>query len=272
MKGLPLVASLIFFMGFMSLGMAKEQLPTKLTNVGIEDKTGETIFKSAVFLDEQGRSVQTGDFFKKNLPVIFTVAYFNCPMLCSMVHKGLLDALNESGLMLGKDFELLTLSMDPRDKPNGAAAYREKYLSLVKKQSPDSKWPFLTGDAKNIQQVTDSVGFRFKYDKQINEYLHQAGVFVLSPSGKITRVLTGISWKAFDLKMAVIEAKQDAPLAKTERSLSAGEQLLLFCYSYNPSKEGYALKALAVMRIGGALTVMVLISLIFILKRRETHV
>lgn len=263
-------ASLLIAATFLlQIGEGNQALPAKLEGVGIDDKTGSSINREISLMDERGVSSPISKYFEAGLPVVFTVAYFSCPMLCSMVHKGLVDSINQSGMTVGKDFHLLTLSMDPRDTPHGALKYQERYESLLEKKTLGEHWPFLTGKEDSIRRVTDSVGFKFRYDKQLNEYLHQAGVFVLSPSGKITRVLTGIAWKPFDLKMAVIEAKNDSPKSGL---VSTAEHVLLYCYSYNPSKEGYALKAMNLMRIAGGLTVLSILILVLFLKRRESHV
>lgn len=253
----------------LQIGEGSQPLPAKLEGVGIDDKTGSWINREAPLIDEKGVATTLSKYFEAGIPVVFTVAYFNCPMLCSMVHKGLVEAINLSGMKVGKDFNLLTLSMDPRDTPEGAIKYQERYEGQLERKVSGERWPFLTGKEDSIRRVTDSVGFKYRYDKQLNEFLHQAGVFVISPSGKISRVLTGIAWKPFDLKMAVIEAKNESPKSGL---VSATEHVLLYCYSYNPSKEGYALKAMNLMRIAGGLTVLSILILVLFLKRRESHV
>lgn len=243
-----------------------QPLPSKLSGVGIQDNVGSTIVMTAPFVDEKGSPVSLSNYFNRKIPVIFTVAYFNCPLLCSLVHKGLVEAINGSGMTVGKDFNLLTISMDPRDKPKAATAYQNKFESLLFKKTGDQTWPFLTGLDENIRVVTDSIGFNYRYDKQTDQYLHQAGIFVIEPEGRITRILTGIAWKPFDLKVAVIEAKN---ATKNQKFTSIGEQIILFCYSYNHDLEGYALKAMNLMRLAGAATLFSLLVLVFFLMRKK---
>lgn len=237
-------------------------LPHKLTGVGIEEKLGARVDVTNRFLDENGKSVSFQEIVQSGKPTVLAIAYFNCPMLCGLVQNAMLKAIQESGMVAGQDFRAVTLSMDPKDTPAEAKKYAERYRGILNAASGSEAWAFLTGRPADVLAVTEPIGFRFRKDEETGEYLHAAGIFVLSPKGQVTRLFTGAQYRGFDLKMAIAEAKDN-------RARSTGEHFLLYCYQYNPAQEGYGFKARLLMRIGGGLMLLFLIVLFWKLTRRS---
>jgi len=237
------------------------ELPHKLEGVRIEERLGATVPASpAVFRDETGKEIPFSALFDGKRPVILVIAYFRCPMLCGLVQGAVVNGVNGMGLTAGADYRIVTVSMDPKDTVAEAAKNAGRYRALLKNRTGDDAWTFLTGETPEIRKVADAAGFIYRYDPASGEYLHAAGIFVLTPRGKISRVFTGALYKSFDLKLALLEAKEG--LAR-----SAAEHFLLYCYQYNPKQEGYGLKAMVLMRLGGALAVLSLVLLFILLTR-----
>lgn len=238
------------------------ELPHKLKGVGIDEKMGNPVDVTNVFLTETGRPVVFRNLVVGPKPTILVIAYFNCPMLCGLVQGALLRGVLESGLKAGTDFQIITVSMDPNDKPPHALAYAKKYRDQLPDKPGESAWAFLTGGDKSIAAVTEAAGFRFKKDPESGEFLHAAGIFILTPKGTLSRVFTGAQYKGFDIKLAISEAKEG-------RGRSVAEHFLLYCYQYNPSKEGYSLKARTLMKMGGGVTLVFLTGLIWLMTRKK---
>ena len=208
--------------------------------VGIEEKLGQTMPLEQELYDESGHLVSLKSLVNK--PTIFTFVYFRCPGICTPLLNELTKTVDKTDLVLGKDYQIITISFDHRETPDIAAGKKDNYMNLLKKQEDPNGWRFLTADSLTIQRVTDGAGFYFM--RSGNDFVHAGALIVVSPEGKITRYINGIQYLPFDVKMAVYEAstgKVGPTIAK----------LLNFCYSYNPAGHTYSLNF---MRISFVLT------------------
>lgn len=231
------------------------------TNVGFETRFGKRAPLDARLLDEQGRAVRLGDYFRAGRPVVLVMAYFECPMLCSMVLNGATESLRATGLAPAEDWEMVVVSIDPRDTPERAAAKKASYVKALNRPRAAEAMHFLTGREEEIYRVARGVGFRYEYDPVSKQYAHAGGAIVLSPDGTISRYFYGVDFDPRDLRLGLVEAA-DGKVG------TAGDQLLLLCYHYDPQKGTYGAAVMRAMRVGGALTVALLgISLVAMRRR-----
>lgn len=241
---------------------ADEQAP-ELKNVKIEEHLGAQVPLDAKFVNDEGKAVSTHDVLSSDRPTILTLNYYSCPMLCTMVLNGMVDGLNRVGFTPGIDYQIATISIDPTETSQLAKDKKSSYLASFHRSFDNHAWQFLVGDETNINRVADAVGFSYHYDPDSKQYAHAAGIFVLMPGGRISRVLYGIDYRPQDLKLALLEASQ----GKIGSSL---DKLLLYCFHYDPSGHRYSLYAINVMRLGAALTVLILGAWIALTARRAT--
>jgi len=237
--------------------------PALLRDVGLEQKLNDSIPLDLTFRDEQGRSVTLGQFFGSK-PVILTLVYYQCPMLCTEVLNGLMRSMKELPLEVGKDFNVITVSIDPKDKPMLANVKQEIYAGLYGRPGAEHGWHFLTGDQPQIKQLADSVGFRYAYDASSGQFAHPSAIMVLTPQGKLARYFYGISYPSRDLRLGLVEASAN-------KIGSPVDQILLCCYSYNPATGKYGFLIWRVIQASGAITVIGLTLLITVLLRRENY-
>ena len=240
---------------------AQEGRPSILRDIGFDQRLGETVTLGLDFRDEAGRAVRLGDYFGKK-PVVLTLNYYSCPMLCTVTLNGLASALNVLTYTAGREFEVVTVSFDPKETPDLAARKKKSYLERYKRAGAAEGWHFLTGDQASIDALTKAVGFKYAWDAETKQFAHPDGVVVLTPSGKISRYLFGIEYAPKDLRFAIFEAAQG-------KILSPVDSLLLYCYHYDPSQGKYGATVMALVRVAGVLTVLGLGALIVTLKRRE---
>ena len=234
--------------------------------VGIDQRLGQQVPLDAVFRNEAGRTVRLGDYFG-NKPVILSLVYYDCPMLCTLSLNGLLRSLQLMNLSAGREFEIITVSFDPRETPVLASAKKNVYLTLYNRPGAWDGWHFLTGDEVSIRRLTDAVGFRYKWDEQSGQYAHAAGILVLTPQGKVSHYLYGIEYPARDLRLSLVEASR-------ETIGSPVDQVLLFCYHYDPATGKYGLVVTRALQLGAALTVLILGSFMlvsFLHDRRRSY-
>jgi protein SCO1/2 len=238
-----------------------ENLPSLPANVGFDQNIGQKVPLATTFRDETGKAVTLGDYFGKK-PVILSFAYFTCPMLCGLSLQGLSSSLKGMNLDAGRDFEVLTVSFDPRETPEMARAKKENALSRYGRAGAAAGWHFLTGDEHAIAELTRVAGFRYEWDAASQQYAHATGVVVLTPDGQIARYLFGVEYAPRDLRLSLVEA--------TEGKLgNVVDQLLLLCYHYDPKAGRYGAVAIGTMRAGGALTVLGLGVFVIVSARRE---
>lgn len=242
-----------------------EEIPVELEGVGVTEHLGAKIPLEVPFVDEQGQAVTLQRYFTSGKPVILNLVYYTCPMLCTMVLNGMVDGLKDVAYTIGTEYEVVSISIDPRDTPDIAFKKKSNYLKSYGRPGAEPGWHFLTGTEENIRKVADSVGFQYRWDERQEQYAHAATLFVLTPQATISRYLYGIQFASKDLRLALLEASEG-------KIGSVIEQFILFCYHYDPVGKKYALYATNVMRLGGVLTMLILFSYLGILWRRERRV
>ena len=229
--------------------------------IGIDQKLGDQLPLDLRFVDSEGNTVHLRDYFGEK-PIILSLVYFDCPMLCTQVINSLLRAMNVLSFGAGTEFDVLTISIDPGETPELAKAKKIEYLKNYRGREGSTGWHFLTGDQQQIEQLAAAVGFRYEYDEPTDQYIHASGIMVLTPDGKLARYFYGIDYPPRDLRWGLVEAADGAignPV----------DQLLLLCYSYDPMTGKYGLYIRHSLRIGGLATVLALGSFIFVMLRRE---
>lgn len=243
------------------LNMKGVDRPSPLKEVTIEQKLGSQLPLDAVFKDEHGNSVELGTYFGKR-PVVLALVYYDCPMLCTQILNGMVRAAKVLTFVPGKDYEVVAISFDAREGPKDAAA--KKAISMHDYGHPETAngWHFLTGDLKSIKRVTDAVGFRYKWDVYTAQFAHASAIYVLTPQGKLSKYFYGIEYSPKDMRFGLVEASHN-------QIGSAVDQILLFCYHFDPSVGKYTIVALGVLRVAGAATVLMLGGFVFIMLRKE---
>ncbi|MCA1827823.1 MAG: SCO family protein [Myxococcales bacterium] len=233
--------------------------------VDVVEKLGEPV-ADAPFMDTAANHVQLRDLAARGKPVVLTLIYFDCPMLCSLVQQGVIRALNETGLKLGEDYYGLTVSFSPRDVIAEARLRQGGYLQTLKNaaRAQPSDWPFLTGGEKAIRALADSVGFHYRWDAEAQQFEHPAVSVVLGPDGKISRYLYGIEIAPRDMKLAVLEAAQG-------RAGTTLDRVLLRCFKYDPASRKYHFYVMGALRIGSGAFAVALVALLGVLWWRELH-
>ncbi len=240
---------------------ADDDRPAGLRAVGLDQRLNELVPLDLPFHDEMGRAVRLGDYFGTT-PVILTLNYYDCPMLCPLVLNDVLRALRAIPLSLGRQYRVLTVSIDPHDTPATAAAKQQEYIALYGRPEAADGWHFLTGDPAAIESLTRAVGFRYVLDPQSHQYAHTAGIMVLTPDGRLARYFYGLEYSPRDLRLALVEA--------SNRQIgSLVDQVLLFCFHYDSSAGRYSLVVLNGVRAAGLATVFGLCALMVVLFRRE---
>ena len=237
------------------------RLPALLMDVGIDQKLGTRIPLDLPFKDEQGRTVRLGDYFGKR-PVILTLVYYECPMLCTQVLNGLTSTLGVLKFNVGQEFDIVTVSFNPKETPDLAQAKKASYLERYKREGAGNGWHFLTGTQHSIESLTGRVGFRYAYNASVDQYAHASGIMVLTPDGELSRYFFGIDYAPRDLQLALIEA--------SDRKIgSLVDRLPLFCFHYDPAKARYTFAIMRVVRGAGIATVLAIVAGIIVLRRRE---
>jgi protein SCO1 len=237
-------------------------LPPALQGVEVVEQLGAQVPLSAGFVDQDGRPVHLARYFGKDRPVVMALVYYECPMLCGLVLGGLARGMKETGLELGKDFGVLAVSFDPREKPAQATVRQKAYLQALDRPEARDDWAFLVGSEPDIRAVTGSVGFRYAYDPETKQYAHAAAIFVLTPEGKVSRYLYGVEFPGRDLRLALVEASQG-------RVGTSFDRFLLTCYRYDPAARRYVPIALGFVRAGAVAVLLGLAGGLAFLWRRE---
>jgi len=235
--------------------------PPYLTNVGIEQHLDAQVPADLAFVDDEGRPVKLGDYFGKK-PLILNLVYFNCPMLCGETLAGMTAAMKMVKFDLGNQFDVVTVSFNPQETPQLAAEKKKDYVRRYGRPGAAAGWHFLTGSPDSINALTKAVGFQYQYDASKNQYAHATAIMVLTPQGHISRYFYGVEFPPKDLRMGLVEASAG-------KIGNAVDQVLLYCYHYDPAVGKYGAVVSNMLKLGGALTILVIGSLIFILIRLE---
>jgi len=241
-------------------GAVSTGLPKALKNVGIDQRLNEQAPLDAVFKDEQGQEVRLGRFFKGK-PVVLSLVYYSCPMLCTQVLNGELGAFRNVSFNIGEQFEVVTISFDARETPPLALAKKQTYIKGYNRPGGEAGWHFLTGDEANIKRLAEAVGFHYAWDEQTKQFAHASGIMVLTPEGKLGRYFYGIDYPPKDLRLALVEASQN----KIGTPVDA---LMLYCYHYDPATGKYGVVVMNVLRVAGIVTVIMIVGMILVLRKR----
>ncbi|MGD0600638.1 MAG: SCO family protein, partial [Terriglobales bacterium] len=235
--------------------------PPGLKNVGIQQNLNQQIPPDLVFTDDLGRNVRLGDYFGKK-PLILNFVYYGCPMLCGEALSGLESTLRVLKFDLGKEFEVITISFDPKDTPEMAAKKKDQFLRRYNRPGAERGWHFLVGQPAAIDAVTKAAGFQYQYDEKTGQFAHSTAILVLTPKGKIAQYYYGIEYPPKDLRLALVEASEN-------RIGNVMDELLLYCYHYDPEKGKYSATVMRVLRLMGVATMLCLGALLFVLIRRS---
>ncbi len=238
--------------------------PPRLENVGIEQHLDMQVPPNLTFLDETGKSVKLGDYFGRK-PLILNLVYYNCTMLCGEALAGLSSAMRLVKFDLGNEFDVITISFDPRETPEMAAAKKVDYVKRYGRANAAAGWHFLTGQPESINALTKTVGFQYQYDAKTNQYAHATAIMVLTPQGRISRYFYGVDFPPKDLRMGLVEASQG-------KIGNAVDAVLLYCYHYDPETGKYGAMVGNILRLAAAATILLLGGLFFVLWRLDRSV
>jgi len=241
---------------------AEGDLPPPLQGVDIEERLGARVPERSVFLDQDGKPVHLGDYLGKGKPVVVALVYYECPMLCGLVLGGMARGMKETGLVLGQDYQALSVSFDPREKPAEALVRQKGLLQSLDRADAKDAWPFLVGLEKDSRSLAEAVGFHYKFDEETKQYAHAAAIFVLTPDGRVSRYLYGIEFPGRDLRLALVEAAGG-------RIGTSFDRFLLTCYRYDPMARKYVPYAMGMVRAGALLVLFGLAGALVFYWRRE---
>jgi protein SCO1/2 len=258
---------LLVLIGFVGVSASAQQVskPAILNQVGIAQNLNAQIPPDLLFRDETGKSVRIGDFFGQK-PIVLSLVYFDCPALCTEVLNGELRTMKAISLDLGKDFDAVTVSFEPKDTPALAKAKRDVYIGQYGRPGAVDHWHFLTADQASIDALTNAVGFHYAYDSSIRQYAHAAAILVLTPDGRIDRYFYGVIYPARDVRLGLVEASQGKIGTLTDHAL-------LYCYQYDPMTGKYGVVVMNVLRAAGGLTVLILgifMTMMFLRERKRS--
>jgi protein SCO1 len=239
-----------------------EYAPDVLRNIGVDEQSGALLPLDLRFIDERGQFVTLRQYFNKDRPVILQLSYFGCPMLCGLVSEGMVQSLNELKLEMGKDFEVINLSFDATERPHLAALKKKSFLEAYDRPAGGAAWHFLTGEASQINELVQAVGYRYKWDERSRQFSHPAVLILLTPDGRISRYLYGVKFEPQTLRLSLVEASEG-------KIGSTMDRILLTCFHFDPETGRYSMAAMTIMRGGGVLTVIVLATVIATALVRE---
>jgi len=251
-RGTALIAALLpLLIAAPAAAQRSEPLPKELEGVGITEVPGARIPQGLAFLDEDGKTVHLSDYFASGRPVILTLNYYRCPMLCGLMLNGLLDGLKELKWSPGREFEIVTVSFNPLETPTLARLKKQSYMEELGRPEAVGGWHFLVGQPDAIKALTDAVGFHYRYNEERKEYAHAAGLFVATPDGRVARYLYGVVYEGRTLRLALTEAAEG-------KIGSSTDQFLLYCFHYDAKEGRYVIAATKIMRLGGGATALIL--------------
>jgi protein SCO1/2 len=244
-----------------SYGQSAQPNSPILKDIGIEQKLNVQIPPGLVFRDESGRDVRLGDYFGKR-PTILALVYYKCPMLCTMVLNDVTRAMNSMRMNCGEQFDILTVSFDPRETPALAADKKRQYIRAYRRPHAEEGWHFLTGPQASIDELTRTVGFKYAWDPKYQQYAHASGIIILTPEGKTSRYFYGIDYAPSDLELSLAGASEG-------KSTSVADQILLFCFHYDPTTGRYSPMISRLIQIAGVMTVLLLGSYVLFSLHRD---
>jgi protein SCO1/2 len=246
------------------MGAPANTRPPRLENVGIEQRLDAQVPPDLIFRDDAGKTVKLGDYFGHK-PLILNLVYYNCTMLCGEALAGLASAMRLVKFDVGNEFDVVTLSFDPRETPEMAAAKKDDYVKRYGRANAAAGWHFLTGQPDSINALTKVVGFQYQYDPKSNQYAHATAIMVLTPQGRISRYFYGVDFPPKDLRMGLVEASQG-------KIGNAVDAVLLYCYHYDPETGKYGAMVANILRLAAAATILIMGGFLFILWRLDLSV
>jgi protein SCO1 len=238
--------------------------PPRLENVGIEQHLDAQVPADLTFRDEAGKTVKLGDYFGHK-PLILNLVYYNCTMLCGEALAGLASAMRLVKFDVGNEFDVVTVSFDPRETPEMAAAKKKDYVRRYGRPNAAAGWHFLTGQPESINALTKAAGFQYQYDAKTNQFAHATAIMVLTPQGRISRYFYGVDFPPKDLRMGLVEASQG-------KIGNAVDAVLLYCYHYDPETGKYGAMVANILRLAAAATILFMGTFLFILWRMDLSV
>ena len=250
----------IFFV-YGSVALAQDPPAGVLTQIGVDQKLNAAVPQDLRFKDELGWDVQLRDLFKGK-PVILSLVYYECPMLCSMTLNGLVRSMRPLAFDIGDEFEVITISFDPNETPGLAAAKKDVYVNDYGRAGAASGWHFLTGSADSIARLTEAVGYRYQWDEYTKQWAHVSAIMVLTPDGRVSQYLYGIEFSSRDLRLSLVQASRNKIGTLVDR-------ILLYCYQYNPHTGRYGVVIMNTVRLASVATVLALAAFIILNRRRE---
>ena len=249
-----------FFKGNVQQEQVPQGLPKSVQNVGIDQHLDQQVTLSLPMRDENGRNVTLGDYFGKR-PVILVMAYYECPNLCTMVMNGVFGAMKTLPFVAGQDFDVVSVSFNPHETPALAKEKKQSYLDGYHETGHASGYHFLTADEPAIEQLCKEVGFRYSYDSTTKQYSHASGIMMLTPDGKLSRYFYGVEFAPSDMKYGLMDASN-------RKIGSITDQVLIFCYHYDPTTGKYGAAISTLLKIGGSLTLLAMGGMFYIFYRK----
>jgi protein SCO1/2 len=249
-------------------GTASQVNPPQFKDIGIDQRLNQQLPLDLEFKDETGKTVKLGDYFHAGKPVILNLVYYTCPMLCGEELTGEASALSMLKFTPGKEYEIVSVSFNPNETPNDAAAKKKIYVGRINEhldhKTDGSGWHFLTGQEPQIRQLAQAVGFHYRYDPASRQYIHATGLTIVTPAGKIAQYYYGVEFAPRDLRLGLIEASQ-------EKIGNVVDEVLLYCCKYDPKTGRYGAVIANIMRLAGAATMLILGGFILVMYRRDSH-
>jgi protein SCO1/2 len=242
-------------------GIVASNVPPQFKTVTFAQRLNHQVPLDTMLKDEAGRSVTLGEFFN-DTPVVLAFVYYQCPMLCPLTLNGISSALKALPYVPGRDFEIVVVSFDPRDTPESANAKKRAHLAHWKTADTAAGWHFLTADEASINRLTSAAGFTYQWDEATGQFAHVSGLLALTPDGRLARYFYGVEYSPKELRLALVESGQG-------RIGSAVEELLLYCFHYDPTTGRYGWAVMRLVQLGGLLTVAAVIGFVVMMRRRE---
>jgi protein SCO1/2 len=258
-----ITAALSGIAGAQQAGIPAASLPMMVQGVGIDQNLNAQLPLELKFRDETGQTVRLGQYFRDK-PVVLALVYYDCPGLCDLILNGLSHTMEQISLNVGTDYQVVTVSFNPKETWKLATAKKANYIEKYQRPGAKEGWHFLTGDEASIKSLADTVGFHYKYDPVNNQYAHASAIYVITPEGKISRYFYGIEYKPRDFRLGLVEASAN-------KIGTTADQVLLFCYHYDPTTGKYGVAITEVTRVLGTATVLLLGGFVFIMLRRDRH-
>lgn len=265
LRALPVVlfAQLFFGIGAATLSaQGKDKIDSLAQNITILQKLDAQVDPNLQFTDDAGKTVRLGQYFGGDRPIVLMLVYYGCPMLCGQVMNGAVEAMKQISLNVGTDYEIVTVSIDPKEDYELAAKKKASFVRLFHRDGSEQGWHFLTGDSAASATLADQVGFKYYYDEKMGQYAHSAGIMVLTPAGKVSKYFFGIEFDPQDLRLGLVEASQGKIGSLIDRAV-------LLCYQYDPTTGTYGVAIYKAIKIIGSLMVFSLVGFIFMSLRKD---